>query len=605
MDPLTIILTNAAITAYNSWQNNRNNKKLQDKQRAFLKAAEGRKDALMWNLMRESQNISVQMESDLHQERIKELDIDYNQFLEKNATQTSINTWPLKILPIVMKNQSLGNLIVKKNDIIAMHCILTPSNNESFNQIILPVLDRLLEDYFNKYWSTQSKHSVLFYGGVWSSFCCPTGTDILQIKSHLQNLPILIITPYFKENASGLVFKLHGWGMGYDFKVGDIMPTGFSYQGDTYNKETDFVANKELKNTTIEDFTPYLQCLISYFADQYFWNGYSVSPQLLKHLESGIISVDGQPHLLEQYRSTYKIFADSYLSDKDNLLYRPDNCLKLCGASSIASDKVDIILKSYCKTVNKKYYKNPIEFVTSNSFRREEFGLLDALIPFVGIKLVNQKKSDYWESYKRIVPKFNFEKKDVLTFTDILRYGKDNIQKFPDADSYEVLFFDNDFTVLCYFCRQGHIEHNDELGVMAYLSARLFVPLHLAGEKHIIINRSELDYRLYESERDMNGLDIANLLNSECSSNKSNASQNIVNKFENAKAELLNEIEKQYLEKKAKEEDVLVKMKGTLDTAFETASSTVSETMDEAQKKLTPVLEDLKGKFGSLLSKKK
>ena len=102
-----------------------------------------------------------------------------------------------------------------------------------------------------------------------------------------------------------------------------------------------------------------------------------------------------------------------------------------------------------------------------------------------------------------------------------------------------------------------------------------------------------------------NLLDIANLLNSENSSNESNASQDIVNKFENAKAELINEIEKRYLEKKAKEEDVLVKMKGTLDTAFETASSTVSETMDEAQKKLTPVLEDLKGKFGSFLSKKK
>ena len=605
MDPLTIILTNAAITAYNSWQNNRKNKDLQEKQRAFLRAAEDRKDTLMWNLMRESQEISIQMEYDLQQQRIKELEKDFAQLLEKAARQVSINTWPLRVLPIVMKNQSLGNLIVKKNDIISMHCILTPSNNESFNQMILPVLDRQLEDYFNEYWSPQSKHSVLFYGGAWISKCCPTGTEIMQLKSHLQNLPTLVITPIFKENESGLVFRIHGWGMGYDLKMGDVIPTGFSYQGDTYNKETDFILNEDLRNTTIEDFIPYLQCLISYFADQYFWNGYGISPHLLKHIESGAISVDGQPNLLEQYSSSYQNFTNKYLSDKDNLLYRPVNCLKLCDASSTSRDDVDIILKTYCKTVNKKYYKNPTEFVTSNSFRREEFGLLDALVPFVGIKIVNQKKSEYWEKYKRTIPKFNFEKKAVLTFTDILRYGKDNIQKFPDADSYEVLFFDNDFTVLCYFCRQEHIEHNDELGVMAYLSTRLFVPLHLAGEKRIIINRSELDYRLYESERDMNGLDIANLLNSENSSNESNASQDIVNKFENAKAELINEIEKRYLEKKAKEEDVLVKMKGTLDTAFETASSTVSETMDEAQKKLTPVLEDLKGKFGSFLSKKK
>ena len=604
MDPLTIILTNAAITAYNSWQNNRNNQTLQEKQRAFLKAAEDRKDTLMWNLMRESQDISMQMEYELHQQRIEELEKDFGQLLERTARQVSINTWPLRVLPIVMKNQSLGNLIVKKDENIAMHCILTPSNCESFNQMILPVLDRQLEDYFNEYWSSLSNHTVLFYGGAWNPKCCPTGTVIRQLKSHIENLPTLIVTPYFKENECGLVFRIHGWGMGYDLET-DVMPMGFSYQGDTYNKKTDFVANEELRNTTIEDFTPYLQCLISYFADQYFWNGYGVPPHLLRYIESGVISTDGQPQLLNQYRSSYKDFASKYLSDKDNVLYRPHNCLKLCSVSSIFRDNVDGIIKSYCKTLNKTYHKNPVEFIKNNCFRREEFGLLDALVPFVGMKLVNQKKSEYWERYHKNVPKFVFEKKPVLTLKDLLRYGKENIQKFPEADSYEILFFDNDFTVLCFFSRQGHVEHDDKLGVMGYLSTMLYVPRHLVEERHITILRSELDYRLYELEKDMNAIEIANLLNKENANKESDANQEIVNKFKDAKAELIDEIEKNYLAEKANEEDMLVKMKGTLDTALETASSTVSETMDEAQKKIAPVLEDVKGKIGLLFNKKK
>lgn len=605
MDPLTIILTNAAITAYNSWQNNRNNKELQEKQRAFLRAAEDRKDKLMWSLMRESQEISAQMEYDLHQQRIEELERDFGQLLEKTAKQVSVNTWPLRVLPIVMKNQSLGNLLVKRNDNISIHCILTPSNCESFNQVILPVLDRRLEDYFNEYWSPLSQHSVLFYGGAWSSKCCPTGIEIRQLQSHLQSLPTLVVTPYFKENESGLVFKLHGWGMGYDFKVGDIMPIDFSYQGDTYNKETDFVANEELRNTTIEDFTPYLQCLIGYFADQYFWNGYGISPQLLKHIESGVISIDGQLHLLEQYRSIYQGLADKLLSNKDNIIYRPEKCLKLCSTSSKFMAKADVVIKSYCQTRNKRFNGNIKDFVNCNSFRREEFQLLDALTPFVGIKAVNQKKYEYWERYHLIVPKFEFEKKPVLTLTDLLRYGKENIQRFPEADSFEIFILDKDFTVLCFFSRLGHVEHNEDVGVMGFLSTLLYIPVHFAKETHIVVSVSELDYKIYESERDMNALDIANLLNSEGSNKKNNVNQDVVNKFDSAKAELIAEMERQYLEKKAKEEDMLVKVKGTLDTAYETASSTVSETMDEAQKKLAPVLEDIKGRFGSFLSKRK
>lgn len=603
MDPLTIILTNAAITAYNSWQNNRKNQKLQEKQRAFRIAAEEGKDMLMWNLMRESQDISIQIEHDLHQQRIEELENDFGQLLERAAIQTSISTWPLRVLPIVMKNQSLGNLIVKKNENIAMHCILTPSNCETFNQMILPVLGRQLEDYFNEFWSSQSNHTVLFYGDVWNTKTCPTGTEIRQLKSHIGKLPTLIITPYFKENESGLIFRLHGWGMGYDIET-DVMPMGFSYQGDTYNKKTNFVENEELRNTTIEDFTPYLQCLVSYYADQYFWNGYGVPPQLLKHIESGVISTDGQPHLLKQYRSSYKEFASKYLSDKDNILYRPHNCLKLCGASSIFRDNVDDIIKSYCKTVNRTYHKNPDDFVKNNSFRREEFALLDALVPFVGIKLVNQKKSEYWESYHKIVPKFDFEKRPVLTLKELLLYGKENIQKFPEADSYEILFFDNDFTVLCFFSRQGHVEHNDKLGVMGYLSTVLYAPRHLVEEKHITIFRLELDYRLYELEKDMNAIEIANLLNRENANKESDANQEIVNKFKDAKAELIDEIEKNYLAEKAKEEDMLVKVKGTLDTAIETASSTVSETMDEAVEKFSPVFKNVKSKFDTYINKK-
>lgn len=602
MDPLTIILTNAAITAYNTWQNSRNNSKLQAKQQEFAKAVAARNDTLMWNLLRESQEISMQMERDLHDQRIEDLKNDFDQLLEKTAKQVSINTWPLKVLPIVMKNQSLGNIIVKKDENIAMHCILTPSNSASFNQMILPVLDRQLEDYFNRYWSPMSNHPVLFYGGAWSSKCCPTGTEIKQLKSHLQNLPTLIVTPYFKENESGLVFKLNGWGMGYEIKENEIMPTGFSYRGDTYSKDSDFVMNDELRNTTIEDFTPYLQCLIAYFADQYFWNGYGVTPQLLFHLKSKVISTDGQPYLLKEYESTYHNFIDNYLSSEDNVLYLPDKCIRLCSASVAFQDKVAQIIRKYCSAYDKTFYNNPTDFVKKNHFHREEFAILDALMPYVDDKaVIKQKKEEFWERFHRIVPKFEFKSVPVLTYSDMLCFAKENRSFFPDADSFEILFEDKEFSVVCFFSRKGHVEHNDKIGVMVYLTPVSYLPKSLSKEEHIVVKLLELDYIINETEKDMNALEISLLLNG----SNNNEGQHVVDRFEAEKSKFNAEMEKKFLEKKAKEENMMEKVKDSVNTAFSSISDSVTGTMDEAKEKFSPMFEDVKGKLGSLFNKKK
>lgn len=633
MKQVSVILINAAISAYNAWQNNRNSRELQDKQQGFTQAAANHHEDLMWDLLRESRKISLDIENELHKQRLKDLAGDFDKLLEKTAKQISINSWPLDVLPIVMKNQSLGNLIVKNNDKvkIAVHCILAPSNCNTFNQVVLPVINRKLEDYFNQYWSTTSSHPVLFYGDAWNSKCCPTGTEIEQLKSHLENLPTLIIYPFFKDgNESGLVFKLEIWGMGYTLK-NDIVPTEFSYKSDTYNKKTDFVTNTDVREITIEEFIPFLQCVISYFVDQYYWNGYGIAPHLLQYLNSDVISTDGQRYLIEQYSTIYQDLTKNYLDDNNNVRFHPDNCLKLCATIEEPSDSINMVIREYCSYYGKKFFNDPSDFVRNNTFRREEFSMLDSLIPFIkDKKIIENKKSEYWDSYHKIAPRFDFKKKPHLTYLEILKFALDNRGSFNEADSFEILFLEQDYSVLFFFTRKGHVEHNDKIGVTVVFTPILYVPQVFLHEEHVVIGLSEIEYIFNETEKIMNALDIKALLNEgDLSSSDNNYA--FVNKFISQRAEFMAEMEKKYQQNK--DDDMLVKVKESLDSALESVSGsmdeakekltpvfedmkgkfesvsgsvseTVSETMDKANEKITPVIEDIKGKFSSFLKKK-
>ncbi|MBE6303346.1 MAG: hypothetical protein E7089_05365 [Bacteroidales bacterium] len=353
IEPLSLALmaTNVGASIFNNWRNNRQSHKLQEKQQEFARAAAERNKQRMWQLMREGQELTLEIERETHKNRLEDIQNDFNNTLRMVTFTRALEVWPLTVLPIVMKNQSLGTLIDMPNESIAMHCIFTPSNCTQFNKYILPAIEDKLTDFCNFHWGIQSSHPILFYSGAWKTRKAPTGIEVEHLKTNLNNLPTLLITPFFKPEG-GIEFQLKAWGIGVELET-DIECSYFSY-AESYKKEIDYQIEKDIKDRTIEEFVPYLQCLIGYIADQYFWTCYNKSPLLPTLLTTKIIKTDGMPYLKDINRERYNKLYSIYFSNKGNIpneilnnlfFYNPTYCVNfLYSLASIDIDGFDIEL---------------------------------------------------------------------------------------------------------------------------------------------------------------------------------------------------------------------------------------------------------------------
>lgn len=303
---ITMILTNVGLQIYNNWCGSRQNAALQQKREEFERAAKDRNKEHMWRLMREGQELTLQLENEKHADRLKELKDEVDHLLERLTYEATISNWPLKVLPIVMKNQALGNLLANQEENVAMHVIFTRSNYDKFNKFVYPVVEKQLEQYCDKHWSTMTDHPILFYSGAWKPMVNPTDVQVAAMREELKNLPTLLITPFFRPNDGKLVFQLHMWGVGANstdkFEVPEIEPTDFQRP---FNNQDDYDSEDGLLEEIVEDLVPYLECMIGYMADTYFWSSAGLTPVLPKLLTDGSINTDGMRYLINDYKDYY------------------------------------------------------------------------------------------------------------------------------------------------------------------------------------------------------------------------------------------------------------------------------------------------------------
>lgn len=276
--PFSMITASIGAQLFNTWQANKKSEELQIRQREFQQAAQLHDFDRMRRLQREAAQLALELEAEVHRQRLEDIEASYDDILFQFANDFTIKLWPLKVLPFVMKGESFG-INIRGNQSIALHCILTPSNCDSFNDAIYDDLDLRLECMCNEHWNAQSSHPIVYYGGGWrkSKFDLD---DVNLLHTRLKSIPTVVITPYFDP---ALHFRIKFWGMGKDSDVRIDIPDGmFAYD---YHKEMDYFPKGEepiddLYNHTIEEFVPYLQCLIGFIADKYFWEMYSVYPAI-------------------------------------------------------------------------------------------------------------------------------------------------------------------------------------------------------------------------------------------------------------------------------------------------------------------------------------
>lgn len=364
---LTMILANVGLSIFNNWAGSRQNKQIADKREEFERAArDGQRDRML-RLMREGQELTLQMEEEKHQERLQELNDQFDNLIKEMTYSAVIDHWPLKTLPIVMKNQALGNLLVKQEEKVALHCILTPSNCYDFNQYVLPKVESALEEYCNIHWSNLSGNPILFYSGAWNGNDAPTGTQVASLQTALSNLPSLLITPYFRPTDGKLVFQVYTWGVGSNhqdqFAIPVIEPTEFQRD---YTNALNWPAEDHLIEDAVEDLVPYLQCMIGYIADTYFWSAFGSVPQLPRMLTDGTINTDGMKYLVDDTCGYYSNLLTTSEKKSLELPFAEDNLMKLYdGVSFLWDDKTKVakleeMFCSYCHKRNPAIKRIPL-----------------------------------------------------------------------------------------------------------------------------------------------------------------------------------------------------------------------------------------------------
>lgn len=375
---MTMILANVGLQIYNNWCGSRQNKQLQQKREEYERAAREHNTQRMWQLMREGQEMTRQLEEERHQQRLEELKNDVGNLLQKLAYSATINNWPLSVLPIVMKNQALGNLLANQEEHIAMHCILTPSNYHEFNKVVFPRIEEKLDEYCNQYWSVLTDHPVLFYSGAWRSGQAPTEVQIDSMRSALGNLPTLLITPFFRPSDGRLIFQLRIWGVGTlndgfnDFS--ELEPTEFQR---TYTDKDDYANGDGLLDEIIEDVIPYLQCVIGYIADSYFWSSEGLCPCLPKLLTNGTINTDGMKYLVNNSQEYYERLLLT-CNENEQELFSDSKNLDLCEGTScfwndeLKIEKLEKIFISYCSKHTGRDFHSMKECLNLENFTKED-----------------------------------------------------------------------------------------------------------------------------------------------------------------------------------------------------------------------------------------
>ena len=350
---ITMVLANVGLQIYNNWCGSRQNEQLRQKREEFEQAALERNTQRMWQIMREGQALTQDLEEQKHQQRLKDLQGEVDNLLHSIAYSATIKNWPLNVLPIVMKNQALGNLLAQQEEAIALHCILTPSNSYSFNTSVFPLIEEALETYCNQHWNIASDHPILFYSGAWKSNTHPTEVQIASMRTALSNLPTLLITPEFRPTDGKLVFQVRTWGVGTsssdEFSIPEIEPTKFQRD---YTSSLDYAHDSELASEVFEDLVPYLQCLIGYMTDTYFWSSLGKSPVLPRLLTDGSINTDGMKYLVKEYKESYDSLYGAFNKHRKKNTFSKNHIFNLAeGCIFLLNDK-----KEQTKLLEKTFF---------------------------------------------------------------------------------------------------------------------------------------------------------------------------------------------------------------------------------------------------------
>lgn len=299
---ITLGVQTGVALANQKW-NSENAKAIRDIQRAHKKDAQNamlRRDREKFERARELQ---IQMEFESQQERIKSLNQDFlNSFKKMAHNATLASHYPLKVSPYVISKTVLpisdAQLSNTRQEVL---CILTTSNNNTFNKEVLPYLDETLSQAVARYWNGSCLNNVCYYQGMWDNKKDYCEEDIKNVKAVI-NSPTLSLTPFFVMGVDGnhqLYLKVRLWGMACD--CCELADTGIVYSSlpVSYN-------NDDIQKILAEIY-PLAICVVGQLVDVFYWTVGNQAPVLPHLVASGAIPVSQKlkAELTEAYAELY------------------------------------------------------------------------------------------------------------------------------------------------------------------------------------------------------------------------------------------------------------------------------------------------------------
>ena len=350
------------VSLINQHYNKKNLEEIKKIQQEAKSAAQKRSLERDYQKFQRSCEYQYQMEEEAHTERLKAIEQEFLTSFDKMAHNANLSShYPLNISPYIISRSVIpisGTQISHSRQ--EVFCILTNSNDKSFNKEVIPYIDNILCNMIATYWNKESLHTMCYFSNTWNdrlSFC---DEDIDNLKSTIAT-PTIAVTPYFERNEDGeytIVVKLNMWGIGSD--VSCQLPTGARFDAIPVKYTTQQI------DELIQKLIPPMICATAQSIDVYYWESYHLSPILPALITKNVIQVDKD--VRSSFKEAYLVFYNTLVLGKSanvpqavsdfsllkdvaliNQCNFPDNNIKFLGDLSLlldSSDEVEPVIKN-------------------------------------------------------------------------------------------------------------------------------------------------------------------------------------------------------------------------------------------------------------------
>lgn len=303
------MLVQVGVSYYNQKQNRENTERIRQIQREAKKASQENSLRRDYERFLRSCQFQIEMENESRKERLAGLNQEFlNSFKKMAHNATLASHYPLRISPYIIQKSVVPYVAEQLEDTREeILCILTNSNEQTFNTEVLPYIDEMLCRNIAQHWNKGSMHNVCYYQGIWDSKKNFYDEDIDNIKAVICS-PTLTISPYFIKDQ--LNIKINLWGLGCSDYT--IIDTGINIKS--------LLSNEIDETLTLLE--PTLLCAIGLMVDFFYWTTNYQAPLLPLLLFKGTIHISSEMknEMIMSYDTLYRSLALGQVAEEHNLV---------------------------------------------------------------------------------------------------------------------------------------------------------------------------------------------------------------------------------------------------------------------------------------------